>query len=117
MIQQLRNGLTIDRKGLLLTLRKIAADTATLELLKLLFLKSKIILFPLHPMKQQNINRVRLYAKPTTRNQNKIKLYGTAALFCISFILASYYSSSPQLKQCLADSTINNDYCVKKFLG
>jgi len=117
MTMLLRNGLTIDRKALLLILRKIAADTATPKLLKLLFLKSKIILFPLYLMKQQNINRVRLYAKPTTRNQNKIKVYGTAVLFCISFILASYYSSSPQLKQCLADSTINNDYCVKKFLG
>ena len=117
MTMQLKNGSTIDLRDLLLTLRKIAADTATPKLLKLLFLKSKIILFPLHPMKQQNINRIRLYAKPATRNQNKIKYFGTAALFCTSFILASYYSSSPQLKQCLADSTINNDYCVKKFLG
>ena len=88
-----------------------------LKEIELTFLTFDIILFPLHPMKQQNINRIRLYAKPATRNQNKIKYFGTAVLFCISFILASYYSSSPQLKQCLADSTINNDYCVKKFLG
>ena len=114
---RLENGWTKCQKVLVWTLWKIAADTATPKLLKSLFLKSKIILFPLHSMKQQNMNRVRLYAKPATRNQNKIKVYGTAALFCISFILASYYSSSPQLKQCLADSTINNDYCVKKFLG
>tara|TARA_R100000231_G_scaffold100163_1_gene74631 strand:- start:94 stop:447 length:354 start_codon:yes stop_codon:yes gene_type:complete len=117
MTMRLRNGLTIDLKVLLLTLQKIAAGTAIPKLLKLLFLKSKTILFPLHPMKQQNINRVRLYAKPATRNQSKIKYFGTVALFCISFTLASYYTNSPQLKQCLADSTINNDYCVKKFLG
>ena len=90
---------------------------ATLKLLKLLFLKSKIILFPLHPMKQQNINRVRLYAKPATRNQNKIKVYGTAALFCISFILASYYSSfDVHLKKCMNKGNTYN-FCESIFRG
>jgi len=88
-----------------------------LKEIKFTSLTFKIILFPLHPMKQQNINRVRLYAKPAIRNQNKIKVYGTAALFCISFILASYYSSfDVHLKKCMNKGNTYN-YCESIFRG
>jgi len=47
-------------------------------------------------------------------NLNYVRI-ATVLFFCGSFLLASYYSHSPQLKQCLADKTISNDYCFKKF--
>lgn len=37
--------------------------------------------------------------------------------FIAGFLLASHYTNSPQLKECLKDPTINNDFCYKKFVG
>jgi len=47
-------------------------------------------------------------------NLNYIRI-ATVLFFVGSFLLASYYSHSPQLKQCLADTTTSADYCFKKF--
>jgi len=41
----------------------------------------------------------------------------TVLFFCGSFLLASYYSDSHQLKKCLADNKQTNAFCYKKFLG
>jgi len=54
------------------------------------------------------------YPLAARSNLTYIKI-ATVLFFAGSFLLASYYSHSPQLKQCLADKTISNDYCFKKF--
>tara|TARA_B100000963_G_scaffold259909_1_gene228183 strand:- start:158 stop:349 length:192 start_codon:yes stop_codon:yes gene_type:complete len=63
-------------------------------------------------MTKSNLDRKR-YPLATTNNLNMVRI--ATVFFFISFIAASYYSHSPQLKQCLADKTISNDYCFKKF--
>tara|TARA_Y100001980_G_C14170888_1_gene45905 strand:- start:9 stop:203 length:195 start_codon:yes stop_codon:yes gene_type:complete len=64
-------------------------------------------------MTKSNLDRKR-YPLATTNNLNMVRI-ATVLFFAGSFLLASYYSHSPQLKQCLADKTISNDYCFKKF--
>ena len=67
------------------------------------------------------------YNTQTTMQQNRPRLSAVtiklnkqffAMVFFIStFLIANYYTESPLYKKCLTDSTINNDYCSKKFLG
>jgi len=64
-------------------------------------------------MIKSNLDRNR-YALSTTSNLKYVRI-ATVLFFVGSFLLASYYSHSPQLKECLADKTISNDYCFKKF--
>jgi len=54
------------------------------------------------------------YPLATRTNLVMVRI-ATVLFFATSFLLASYYSHSPQLKECLADKTISNDYCFKKF--
>ena len=101
---------------LILTMCETIAETETPTLTKLLSQKINSIysLFPLLlcNMTKSNLDRKR-YPLATTNNLNMVRI--ATVLFFISFIAASYYSHSPQLKQCLADKTISNDYCFKKF--
>jgi len=64
-------------------------------------------------MTKSNLDRNR-YALSTTSNLKYVRI-ATVLFFVGSFLLASYYSYSPQLKQCLADTTTTADYCFKKF--
>ena len=45
------------------------------------------------------------------------KQFFAMVFFISTFLLANYYTKDPLYKKCLADSTINNDFCSKKFLG
>jgi len=45
------------------------------------------------------------------------KQFFATIFFIIGFLIAGHYTNSPLLKKCLADSTINNDFCYKKFVG
>jgi len=54
------------------------------------------------------------YPLAARSNLNMVRI-ATVLFFATSFLLASYYSNSPQLKECLADTTVSNDYCFKKF--
>ena len=45
------------------------------------------------------------------------KCFFAMVFFIAGFLLANHYTNSPQLKKCLTDSTINNDFCYKKFVG
>ena len=45
------------------------------------------------------------------------KQFYAMVFFITGFLLASHYTNSPLLKKCLADTTINNDFCYKKFVG
>ena len=68
-----------------------------------------------------------LYNTRTTMERNHPRTKATPIIFnnqffamvffIAGFLLASHYTSSPLLKKCLADTTINNDYCYKKFVG
>ena len=58
-------------------------------------------------------NRPRL--SPITIKFNK--QFFAMVFFIASFLFASHYTNSPLLKKCLADTTINNDFCYKKFVG
>tara|TARA_R100001440_G_scaffold62995_1_gene83185 strand:- start:10 stop:204 length:195 start_codon:yes stop_codon:yes gene_type:complete len=64
-------------------------------------------------MTKSNLDR-RRYPLAATNNLNMVRI-ATVSFFCGSFLLASYYSNSPQLKECLADTTTSADYCFKKF--
>jgi len=56
------------------------------------------------------------YRYPLATRSNLVMVRIATVLFFVgSFLLASYYSHSPQLKQCLADNTTSADYCFKKF--
>jgi len=56
------------------------------------------------------------YRYPLATRSNLVMVrIATVCFFAGSFLLASYYSHSPQLKQCLADTTTSADYCFKKF--
>tara|TARA_Y100001963_G_C6492292_1_gene314019 strand:+ start:298 stop:489 length:192 start_codon:yes stop_codon:yes gene_type:complete len=54
------------------------------------------------------------YPLATRGNLNYTRI-ATVCFFAGSFLLSSYYSYSPQLKECLADTTTSADYCFKKF--
>tara|TARA_R100001509_G_scaffold165108_1_gene145187 strand:+ start:2885 stop:3124 length:240 start_codon:yes stop_codon:yes gene_type:complete len=58
-------------------------------------------------------NRPRLLTTPIKLN----KQFFAMVFFIASFLLANHYTNSPLLKKCLADTTINNDFCYKKFVG
>jgi len=64
-------------------------------------------------MTKSNLDRSR-YALSTTSNLKYVRI-ATVLFFVGSFLFASYQSNSPQLKECLADSTKSADYCFKKF--
>ena len=63
----------------------------------------------------------------TTMQQNRPRLltitinfnkqFFAMVFFISTFLIANYYTKDPLYKKCLADSTINNDFCSKKFLG
>ena len=54
-------------------------------------------------------------AKAVTIKLNK--QFFAMVFFISTFLIANYYTKDPLYKKCLADSTINNDFCSKKFLG
>ena len=67
------------------------------------------------------------YNTPTTMERNRprpqaVTIYFNKQFFAMvffisTFLIANYYTKDPLYKKCLADGTINNDYCSKKFLG
>ena len=67
-------------------------------------------------MTKSNLDRKR-YPLATTNNLNMVRI-ATALFFSVtSFLIASHLTDSPQFQECMKDPTVNNDYCVKKFLG
>tara|TARA_R100001440_G_scaffold14295_1_gene24364 strand:- start:65 stop:262 length:198 start_codon:yes stop_codon:yes gene_type:complete len=58
------------------------------------------------------------YRYPLATRPNIVMVRIATVLFFVgSFIAASYYSDSHQLKKCLADNSQTNSFCYKKFLG
>tara|TARA_B100000900_G_C20312290_1_gene606699 strand:+ start:228 stop:416 length:189 start_codon:yes stop_codon:yes gene_type:complete len=55
------------------------------------------------------------YHYPLATRSNLVMVRIATVFFFATFVAASYYSNSPQLKECLADTTTSADYCFKKF--
>jgi len=69
--------------------------------------------YPFNIMQRSN---TRTRTGQAIKIENK-KSFFAMIIFIIGFLLANHYTNSPLLKKCLADTTINNDFCYKKFAG